>query len=111
YYIFDDFESIPHLPSFPTRRSSDLAADVENAATAYPEAAGEEVDLALLRLDERVTVVSGFPPATGIHHVRAQPEPEEVVGQVVVAHDRWRRGAHRRQPTGAGHDPLGTGGC
>ena len=35
--------------------------------------------------------------------IRAQPDPEEVVGQVVVMHDRARRGAHRGQPVGAGH--------
>src|SRR6516164_6862053 len=84
------------------------AADVEDAATAHPQAVREEVELAVLRLGERITVVSGLPPTAGIHHVRAQPDPEEVVGEVVVVPDRARRGAHRGQPLGAGHGPLWT---
>src|SRR6516225_6317788 len=86
------------------------AADVEHAPTAHPEAVREEVELAVLCPGERIAVVPGFPPAAGVHHVRAQPDPEEVVGQVVVVPDRARRGAHRGQPLGAGHGPLWTGG-
>src|SRR6266487_2727548 len=40
----------------------------------------------------------------------ASPDPEEVVGKVVVVHDRARRGTHRRQPAGGGHGPLRVGG-
>ena len=64
----------------------------------HPEAVRGGVDLAMLG-PAGGQAVPGIPPAA-VHHLRAQPDPEEVVGQVVVMPDRARRLAHRGQPPG-----------
>src|SRR6266516_1430975 len=55
---------------------------------------------------------TAWPPvaASAAAGAPASPDPEEVVGKVVVVHDRARRGTHRRQPAGGGHGPLRVGG-
>ena len=63
------------------------AADIEQAVAGLePQLAAEQAQLGLLRLVE--ILLAGFEIGTGVDHVPVQPEPVEIVGQVVVVGDR-----------------------